>query len=325
VIVLVLLVRDEADILASMLTYHLATGIDHVVVTDHRSRDGTTDILRGFERRGVLTYLRDDRDVIDQGEVTTAMARRAARDLDADWVVCADADELWWSREGRLAAVLEALPERFAVVHGVWRHFVLRPDDDREPLERMTLRCRPSRDLDSVYQRQVKIAFRAGSDVIVGSGSHGLTTGRPGQALRGWYPFEVLHFPYRSSGQLVRKIGQPVGDERLAWHGRHRQAALEHPGGLEGFCSTICPEGVSLHEGIATGALVEDVRLRDALRAIRRGENPFPVRPTPAEDADFALDVELLAEVDSASRLGDRLDALEVRLAGLHRPVASRR
>ncbi len=68
VIVLVLLVRDEDDILESMLAYHLAAGVDHVVATDHRSRDGTTDILRSFEQRGVLSYLRDDREVLEQGE-----------------------------------------------------------------------------------------------------------------------------------------------------------------------------------------------------------------------------------------------------------------
>jgi hypothetical protein len=325
VIVLVLLVRDEEDILESMLTYHLAAGIDHVVATDHRSRDGTSDILRSFERRGVLTYLRDDREVIEQAAATTAMAHRAARELGADWVVCADADEFWWSREGRLAAVLQALPERFAVVCGVWRHFVLRPDDGREAVERMTIRCRPDRDLSSVYQRQVKVAFRASRDVSVEDGSHGVAHGPPGQVLRGWYPFEVLHFPYRSSEQLGRKVGQPVNDRGLVWQGRHRQAALTHPGGLEGFRSAICPEGSSLRDGIAAGALTEDVRLRDALRAIRRGDDPFPVRPTPAEDADFALDVELVAEVDSAARLGERLDALEERLAATTRSRLSRR
>ena len=51
-LVLTLLVRDEADIVESCIRYHLERGVDLVLATDHRSVDGTTDILRGYERDG---------------------------------------------------------------------------------------------------------------------------------------------------------------------------------------------------------------------------------------------------------------------------------
>lgn len=316
-IALVMVVRDEDDVLGPMLSYHLSSGIDHVIVTDHRSVDGTTEILRGYQRDGVLTYVRDDRPTISQGAATTTMARFAALELGAAWVLPADADELWWSREGPLRDVLSAVPRRYSVIHGVWRHFVLRPDDDRPFFERMTLRCRPSRDLDSVYQRQVKVLFRAAADVVVEDGNHGLTCAPPGQTLRGWYPLEVLHFPFRSRAQLERKLGgRQTGFEAVA---RHQRAAQAHPGGLVDFAATVCPVGVELKAGLDRGELVPDVRARDVLRALADGLVPQPRLPSLEEDVDFAQDVELALERDSAARLGARLRVADGRARALEK------
>lgn len=53
-LVMTLLARDEADIVAANLDYHLAQGVDFVIATNHSSRDATAELLRGYERRGVL-------------------------------------------------------------------------------------------------------------------------------------------------------------------------------------------------------------------------------------------------------------------------------
>jgi len=47
-----LLVRDEADIIGEHLTFHLNAGVDLVLVTDHRSVDGTSDVLDAYARDG---------------------------------------------------------------------------------------------------------------------------------------------------------------------------------------------------------------------------------------------------------------------------------
>ena len=57
------------------------------------------------------------------------MARLAATDYGADWVINTDADEFWWPRGGSLREVLAAVPEQYGIVQGFWRSFVPRPDE----------------------------------------------------------------------------------------------------------------------------------------------------------------------------------------------------
>ena len=55
-----LLVRDEADVVDSHLAFHLNAGVDYVVATDHRSQDGTTEILDRYARDGRLHLIREE-------------------------------------------------------------------------------------------------------------------------------------------------------------------------------------------------------------------------------------------------------------------------
>lgn len=56
-IILTLLARDEADIIRENILFHLNQGVDFIVATDNDSNDGTTEILREFEKMGVLHYI----------------------------------------------------------------------------------------------------------------------------------------------------------------------------------------------------------------------------------------------------------------------------
>jgi hypothetical protein len=120
-LVMTLLARNEADIIDAQIAYHLNTGVDFVIATDNRSLDGTTEILERYERAGVLHLLQEQGDDMRQDEWVTRMARLAATEFGADWVINADADEFWWPRGGTLKQVLQVVPQRFGVVRGCWR------------------------------------------------------------------------------------------------------------------------------------------------------------------------------------------------------------
>jgi Glycosyl transferase family 2 len=313
-IAMTLVVRDEVDVVAHWLRYHLACGVDLVLATDHRSVDGTSDILRDYERSGRVVVQREEGDVLRQAEWVTHMARLAALEHDADWVIPSDADEFWWSRAGSFAEILDAVPEQFGVVRGLMRHFVHRPGD--EPFfERMTVRARPSTDLSSPYHAQVKIAHRAVADARVSVGNHD-AEGTRLRLLREWFPFEVLHFPIRDDKQLeakfLRRATSPDGQHIV------RALDLLARGKREQLLAEASVDDSGLETGLHEGALVADVRLRDALRVLGADSRlPSPPALTPSDDADLAQDAHVALERDSAVLAEQRCAALEHAVAVL--------
>jgi hypothetical protein len=268
------------------------------------------------------------------------MARLAATELGADWVINSDADEFWWPRGGTLRDVLAAIPRRFGSVRGCWRHFVPRPGDGRPFAERMVVRLtRPHHpgEKTSIYHAHQKVAHRADPSVSVETGNHEVI-GRGLQPLRGWLPIEVLHFSLRSVEQIERKgrSGWYVGrDPDLAEH----QIRLGHAvraGRGRGFLDAVTVDDAALERGLADGTLAIDTRLRDALRGIRGPDGSFslpvlgapPVlsfdRPSASDDALLAAEVAPLADIDGVVRAGERVAALDLRLARLEREPLAR-
>jgi hypothetical protein len=332
-LVMTLLARDEADIVDAQLAFHLAAGIDFVVATDNRSSDGTTEILGRYEREGRLHLICEPGDDLRQSEWVTRMARLAATEFDADWVLNTDADEFWWPRGGDFKRLFEAVPAHVGVVRGAWRNFVPRPEDGRSFAERMTVRLSAPRFHPHPLSIHFKSAHRADAAVRIGRGNHeafadGLAP------LRGWYPIEILHFPVRSLEQCTRKyVTQFVALERNAEKGipDHMADAYEayRVGRLEDFYRPLVIGDRAVEQGVASGVLADDTRLRDALRELDSGESAgaprsSPGRPTVEDDAGFAGECSALDEADFGVALGARVDDLERRLAGLEQTVLRR-
>ena len=102
-LVMTLLARDEIDIVDSWLAFHLNAGADLVIATDNRSQDGTTEVLEEYARSGHVHLIREPGEDLRQDEWVTRMARLAATEYGADWVINSDADEFWWPRGASLS------------------------------------------------------------------------------------------------------------------------------------------------------------------------------------------------------------------------------
>jgi hypothetical protein len=267
-LVMTLLVRDEQDIIGEHLDFHLAQGVDEVIVTDNGSEDATLDILREYEARGEARVVHEPSDDYSQGRWVTRMARMAAADLGADWVINSDADEFWWPRSGTLASTLRALDDRVGVVVARRTNFVPQPEDDRPFWERMTVRERES--LNPVGKPlPPKLAHRAHPEVTVAQGNHRLR----GPELGGRVDdgsVEILHFPMRSYAQFENKIVKGG-----AAYARNRELP-EKIGRTWRRLYTVWQRGkLPAHyaESVVSDAgredLVTDTRLRDYLRTLR--------------------------------------------------------
>jgi glycosyl transferase family 2 len=318
-LVMTLLARDEADIVESWLAFHLNAGADFVIATDNRSEDGTTEILERYAREGHVHLIREPGEDLRQDEWVTRMARLAATEYGADWVINSDADEFWWPRGASLAEVLDAVPARYGTVGAFLRVFVPRPGEGSFA-ERMTVRfsaLAPINDPASLYKPIRKVVHRGHPGIRLTRGNHAVVQS-PFAPLRGWFPIEVFHFPLRTAEQTTHKAElQGTAFERhidrapTAYH-RNMFDALRS-GRIADYYEALVVDDDELERGRAEGRLVVDTRLRDALRTIADGGTPaFPI-PTLVEDAEYAVEAAVLGEADVV-RLQRRLDELETRL-----------
>ena len=331
-LVMTLLARNEADIIDAQIAFHLNAGIDFVVATDNRSDDGTLEILERYEGAGLLHLIREAGDDMQQQQWVTRMARLAATNFEADWVINSDADEFWWPRGGTLKDVLRLVPARYGVVRGCWRHFVPRPVGDSEFAERMTVRlCTPAHpgDKSTIYHAHQKAAHRGTPDVEVEAGNHD-ATGPALEPFRGWHPIEVLHFSLRSPQQVERKASggwiRGTPHELVAHQLSLDSAARE--GRVREFFDQHVVTDAELERGLADGTLAVDTRLRDALRRLRASDGTYRLpgpdslltfdAPDVEDTAAYAAEASVLASIDGIVRAERRTAALEARLATLH-------
>jgi hypothetical protein len=342
-VVMTLLARDEADIVESWLAFHLNAGADFVIATDNRSEDGTTEILERYAREGHVHLLREPGEDLRQDEWVTRMARLAATDFGADWVINSDADEFWWPRGASLNHLLAAVPPRYGTVGAFLRTFGPPPTGaDGHFAEKMTVRfsaLAPINDPASLFKPIRKIVHRAHPEIRVTRGNHALVDS-PFAPLRGWYPIEVFHFPLRSLEQCEHKarlqgtaFEKYIARPPTAYHANMFEALRNGKIG-DYYESLVLPED-EVERGVAQGRLVVDTRLRDALRQLRDGSESgefampseaqalsFPI-PSLVEDAQYAVEAAVLGEADVV-RLQRRLDTLERRLLTLELRLPTR-
>ena len=270
-VVLTLVVRDEVDVLAANLAPHCAQGVHFVIATDNGSVDGTRGILEAEQRAGRLRLILEPEPCFAQGRWVTRMARLAATDHQADWIINSDADEFWWPLSGDLTTTLAEVPERIGVVRAQRFNFIARPDDVRPLFERLTIRQAASQQHPGLGEGPLrpKVCHRADPAVKVAEGNHRATGPRLRGSILDDGRIEILHFPVRSRAQFARKVDQGAAALRrnqalppkVGSHWRRLSARTE-AATFDAVYADLILDEAAIAAGLRDGSLVEDTRLR---------------------------------------------------------------
>lgn len=271
-LVLTLLVRDEADVIAATIEHHVAAGVDHIIATDNGSVDGTRDILAAYEKTGRLTIIDEPDHTYEQAKWVTRMARQAANNHGADWIINADADEFFTPLAyPSLKTALTIIPEQYGTIHAARENLL---GDPRLPADTPWPARLTVRDLLSLHEKGGriggKIIHRAAADINVAQGNHAIE----GAVGKRWpaAPITIFHVPDRSYAQFENKIrvggASLAANESLAkssgWHWRADYERLQ-AGTLRATWQERQLAPAALTAGLRDGSLVDDVWLRDRL------------------------------------------------------------
>lgn len=335
VVVMTLMVRDEIDILAPWLEYHLMQGLDRIIVTDNASVDGTYELLRTYADRGLIDLRTHPVHDKKQFAVVTQMARDAFLQYGADWVLNSDADEFWVVRGGetvaravrRLPADGEAFPVPVTNMTGPpllegssLRDHIWRDERSLSELHTVGLHSQPTHNL-----------IHPGSpDVRVAQGNH-FTSQPHANELPEGSGIEVLHFPLRTWAQYKARViatGEAYSQSpELHPSPRHhtmRDYRWWQAGILEPFFVARHPD---LHSDSSPVGFTKDTRVRDQLLKLEhrdggaeiltdglRRATPYPAEREENLRGQFAALGALIVDledqrVDDLSEVGDRLEA----------------
>lgn len=209
-IVTVSIIRNEADIIETFVRHHLQI-VDHMIIVNHRSVDSSKTILERLRDEGLHIELFEETSLEHvQGQVLTRMMRRAACELDADWVMPLDADEfVTASGSGRVRDTLARQPQD-QVIKVPWRTYVpLSTDSESETnvLKRIK-NCRV-REMPQYYKVCVPAPFAREKHATLVYGSHLLL--RKTFSRQNEFPsvntdgLALAHFPVRARNQLLSK------------------------------------------------------------------------------------------------------------------------
>ena len=240
-IVGICMVKNEQDVIDTVLRHLLAEGVDHLIVADNLSTDNTPHILNDLEACGApITVIQDPVLAYVQDSKMSRLARRAY-EADATWVLPFDADEIWYGVDPqtgepcRIADALSQVDDEIQVVRAFgWDHL---QRCDCEPF----LPFSEWRRKDP--QKLAKVAFRAHPDARLHMGNHDVTL--PGPSITG--PLAFRHFQYRSLEQMTAKLRQGreayEASDVHPMHGTHwRAGGLKSDAELAAEWAELCAE-----------------------------------------------------------------------------------
>ena len=229
-IALTFVIGESEGELEEFLSFHRSAGVDVVVAAVGEAPPGTSETLERYVGDGFVR-------LVERNASQTELARIAADELGAEWVIPGTPGEIWWPRGEGLKDVLAVIPPRYGVVQGLVRTFVGESEPstaDTSTYASRTVRTSllgPDGSGGESLQVLLRPVYRAGPNMTVDAADW--TLGGRRVPLRAWYPLEVFRYPMEGALDSTR-----------------------------------------IEAGLADGSLVVDTRLRDALAD---GTTWFPV------------------------------------------------
>ena len=186
-------VRNEVGIVGSSLRHLLEQGIDHVIVSDANSTDGTRDLLWSFGD-AVTVYTDDSFPFIQEAEMTFLASK--AGEMGTEWVVPFDADEFPYAVDGgTVAEALRSVPAGVAKLFmRVYRHH----DWDRREVE---------------FETPRKVVFRWTEGATLTPGQHDVSVYPEGSPDL----LAVRELKYRDFDHFRAKIAAHLETMRPEW------------------------------------------------------------------------------------------------------------
>lgn len=219
---LLLITRNEAELLRVNLEHHLASGFDHVGVADHQSSDGTREVVESFGSGATYTLFDGSLGMAGRhgaGNVARTRLFRLIEDRRGpiEWAAVSDTDEFWWTPGGTVCDVVRGLPHGAMGVNFEQKLFL------------PTALDRPE---DVVYRRRIFRSSGPGSilhtSYSVGKSFYrGVWLRRHGVASAHWdnrigprQRTEVAalhHYMFQDEDQFVSKVAWFIEDEPPMW------------------------------------------------------------------------------------------------------------
>ena len=222
-----LLVKNEEDMLEENLLFHKSMGVDAFIVTDNNSTDRTPEIIRKYVDKGwIVKVINEKATNYEQKDWVDRMIWIAKTEFAADWVINADADELWYCDSHNIKTVLansranvikcpiyniypEENNEFWMNKYKVSKYIV---DDSKYDVGKFSL-----------YAPQIgKVIHRAKDYVLISEGNHNVEM--KNKSYQENVGIKIFHYNIRKKEQFINKMvggGREIAKGSIHKGGNH--------------------------------------------------------------------------------------------------------
>lgn len=216
-LVMTLLVRNEQDIVRYNIDFHLSKGVDFIIATDNASDDGTRDILKEFEKKGVLLLIDEKEHNYAQADWVNRMGNIAYDKYKADYIFHCDADEFWFPRSGSLKNEISKGTADILNVHVTNVLLMDKKGKEKFPQDAKYAVVNPiltnDFEIDTadnnlyLFEYPSKVIFNTHKRFLkVSEGNHTIANKRSGIIDKTSQDITIYHYPLRNMEHFINKV-----------------------------------------------------------------------------------------------------------------------